>query len=332
MTLMASMSEVRQHLVMKEMIDLMEAGFVAFANGGVEMPHRIRLNAGDNGYAAFMPCYMPSHGLGIKINTNFNQNPTCYGLPRILGLLILLDTRTGMPLAIMDSTVITACRTAAVSGVAMRHLARSDAETLGVLGTGTLCLPHIQAASAVRQIRLVRVYSPHLFAHEEEFARIAEEIVETKVIIAKSAEEVVTGADILVTCTSSEVPVLDGRWISQNACVVAVGNARPNSRELDTLTVLRSSIVCDSWKSCILESGDLLIPLKEGCIKDDHVRVDLGRILQGKDKEKLSSGVVLFKSVGLAFEDLIALRYVYTKMTACAVGTSFKFFDMPAQA
>ncbi|MBV9482322.1 MAG: ornithine cyclodeaminase family protein [Acidobacteria bacterium] len=311
MTLMVSMSEVRRHLVMKEMIDQMEAGFIAFANGEVEMPQRIRLTVvGGRGYGAFMPCYMPTHGLGIKINTNFKENPSCYGLPRILGLLILLDTATGMPLAIMDSTVITACRTAAVSGVAMRHLARADAETLGVLGTGTLCLPHIQAASAVRHIRSVRVYSPHLSMRQEEFARAAQGVVDTTVEIANSAEEVVADADILVTCTSSEAPVLDGRWIPQNACVIAVGNARPNSRELDTLTIIRSSIVCDSWKTCILESGDLLIPLAEGSINDSKVKLDLGSILQGNERGKVCSGIVLFKSVGLAFEDLIAMHYV----------------------
>lgn len=334
MTLMASMSEVRRHLVMEEMIDQMEAGFIAFANGEVEMPQRIRLSIlGGDGYGAFMPCYMPNHGLGIKINTNFRRNPSGCGLPRILGLLILLDTCSGMPLAIMDSTVITAFRTAAVSGVAMRHLARQEAETLGVLGTGTLCLPHIEAACAVRRIRLIRVYSPHVSRHCQEFSRQAEKIAEAKVVIAESAEEVVAGSDILVTCTSSEEPVLDGRWIPQNSCVIAVGNARPNSRELDTFTVVRSSIVCDSWKACTLESGDLLIPLKEGSIKDDQVKVDLGCILQRQENNEQFSGVVLFKSVGLAFEDLIAARYVYTKMMDSRHVTSFNFFDqLPGQA
>lgn len=112
-----------------------------------------------SGYSAFMPCYMAGQGLGIKINTNFRDNPSRHRLPRILGLLVLLDTETGMPLVIMDSTAITVFRTAAVSGVAMRHLAKKDAEVFGILGTGVLSLPHILAAVSVGPIRKVRAYS-----------------------------------------------------------------------------------------------------------------------------------------------------------------------------
>src|SRR5882762_5016333 len=157
MTLMLSKSEVERYLVMGELIDEMQAGFFAFSDGKLEMPQRIRLATIDGGgYGAFMPCYMPGQGLGIKINTNFRENAD-HGLPRILGLLVLLDTATGMPLAIMDSTAITAFRTAAVSGVALRCLARENSEVLGIVGAGVLSVPHMLAAAAVRPIRLVKV-------------------------------------------------------------------------------------------------------------------------------------------------------------------------------
>jgi ornithine cyclodeaminase/alanine dehydrogenase-like protein (mu-crystallin family) len=332
MTLLLSKPEVSRHLVMSEMIDQMEAGFVAFANGEVEMPQRVRLATIEGrGYGAFMPCYMPNQGLAIKINTNFRENPSRYSLPRILGLLVLLDTGTGVPLAIMDSTAVTACRTAAVSGVAMRHLAREDAKVLGVLGTGALSLPHVQAASAVRPIRLVRLYSPHLSARRAEFARAAQEVTDARIDIAESAEEVVSDADILVTCTSSVDPVLEGKWIPPHACVIAVGNATPSSRELDSSTIIRSRVICDSCKACILESGDLRIPLREKSVTDDHITEDLGVILKDRRvPDRTRQGIVLFKSVGLAFEDLIAARSVYSRAIASGTGTSFDFFNTTA--
>jgi alanine dehydrogenase len=173
MTLMLSKSEVGRHLVMEELINEMEAGFLSFADGKVDMPQRIRLTTKNgDGYGAFMPCYMPDKGLCIKINTNFRDNAD-YGLPRILGLMVLLDTDTGMPLAIMDSTAITAFRTAAVSGVAMRCLSRENSEVLGIIGAGVLSIPHMLAAGAVRRIRVIRIYSPSLSTRQEEFVRAA---------------------------------------------------------------------------------------------------------------------------------------------------------------
>jgi ornithine cyclodeaminase/alanine dehydrogenase-like protein (mu-crystallin family) len=327
MTLMLSKSDVGRHLDMEELIDEMEGGFLAFSDGKVEMPQRIRLATIDGaGYGAFMPCYLPGQGLGIKINTNFRENGD-HGLPRILGLLVLLDTATGMPLAIMDSTAITAFRTAAVSGVAMRHLARENAEVLGILGSGVLSVPHMLAASAVRPIRTIRVYSPHLSARQEEFALAAQAAVGATVDVVASAERAAADADILVTCTSSASPVLDGRWLQSSTCIIAVGNATPNSRELDTTTVMRSHVVCDSWRACIVEAGDLLIPIKEGSIAGSHIEHDLGDVLKQRQPWTKGSAPVLFKSVGLAFEDIIAARSVYSKVMASKTVSRFDFLD-----
>jgi alanine dehydrogenase len=332
MTLMLSKSEVRRYLVMEELVNEMEAGFFAFAEGKVDMPQRIRLATTDgSGYGAFMPCYMPDKGLCIKINTNFRNNAD-YGLPRILGLLILLDTETGIPLAILDSTAITAFRTAAVSGVAMRCLSHKNSEVLGILGAGVLSVPHMLAATAVRPIRHVKIYSPSLSTRQDEFVLGAHLPASTAIEVVRSPEQAVAGADIVVTCTSSANPVLDGRWLEPGTCVVAVGNASPNTRELDTLTVMRSRVICDSWRACILEAGDLLIPIKEGSITDSHIKHDLGSILGQKQSPAGSSEPTLFKSVGLAFEDLIAARYVYSKAVSSRTATQFDFFDATLKA
>jgi ornithine cyclodeaminase/alanine dehydrogenase-like protein (mu-crystallin family) len=328
MTLILSKSDVRRHLKMGELINDIERGFIAFSDGNVDMPQRIRLATVDGaGYVAFMPCYVRGGSVGIKINTNFGKNAE-RGLPRILGLLVLLDTATGMPLAIMDSTAITAFRTAAVSGVAMRHLARFDASVLGVLGSGVLSIPHMLAACAVRPIRTVRVYSPHLRQRKDDFLVAAQEAVPAVVEPVTSAEQAVTGADILVTCTSSGSPVLDGQWLRSGTCVIAVGNASPYARELDTTTVTTSYVVCDSWQACILEAGDLLIPIREGAIADSHIKHDLGDILKNREERSVdSSTTVLFKSVGLAFEDIIAARSVYSKAMDYKNANRFDFFD-----
>jgi ornithine cyclodeaminase/alanine dehydrogenase-like protein (mu-crystallin family) len=332
MTLMLSKPDVAGLLVMNEMIGEIQAGFLAFARGEVQQPPRLRLATSDGGgYGAFMPCYIPGQGLAVKINTNFRGNPAL-GLPRILGLLVLLDTTTGAPLAIMDSTAITAFRTAAASGVAMRHLSRKDAITLGVLGSGTLALPHLLAATSVRDIHRVQVYSPHISDRREEFLAAARKAVKVPIDIARSAKEVVSSADILIICTGSSEPVLDGGWIRPGTCIVAVGNATPGSRELDSITVKRSRVICDSSAACLSEAGDLLIPLKEGGISKAHVACDLGDVLLGREPAvRNADDIVLFKSVGLAFEDLIAIRLVYLKAVAAGMGESFDFLRSGAE-
>lgn len=327
MTLILSKSDVSHHLDIERLIDDMETGFVAFSDGDVEMPQRIRLAVGDAGYIALMPGCLPNCGPGIKINSNFAANQA-RGLSRILGLLVLLDKETGLPLAIMDSTAITAYRTAAVSGVAMRCLSRENSSVLGVLGSGVLSIPHILAACAVRPIQTVRVYSPHLVTRQDDFVRAARATVNAAVEIVTSPEQAVANADVVVTCTSSASPVLDGNWLRSDACIVAVGNATPNSRELDTITVAASHVVCDSWRACILEAGDLLIPIREGHIADSHIKHDLGDILKNRNR-RLPGPLtrVVFKSVGLAFEDVIAGYSVYSKAVTCGVSAQFDFFD-----
>lgn len=329
MTLVLSKPEVVSLLVMSELIARMETGFLAFARGEVEQPQRVRIASRDGvGYGAFMPCYLPGQGMAVKINTNFRANPS-QGLPRILGLIVLIDARNGTVLAVMDSTAITAVRTAAASGVAMRHLSREDSATLGVLGSGTLALPHMVAAASVRDIRRIIVYSPHLVDRRKAFLAAAGEALSVPVEIATSAHEAVIHADLLVVCTSSAEPVLDGAWIRPATCVVAVGNAIPTTRELDGTAVRRSRIICDSKEACLAEAGDLLIPLSGGGISADRIEHELGDVLLGREPAvRNASDIVLFKSVGLAFEDLVASRYVYLKAVAAGVGESIDFVGM----
>ena len=315
---------------MGEIIDQMEAAFRAFHKGGVEMPQRLRIVIPHvQGYGAFMPCSIAElGGFGIKVNTNFRQNPPRLGLPSILGLIILLDTESGIPLAIMDSTLVTAVRTAAVSGLAARYLARDDSETVGVLGSGVQSIPHMEAMAEVRAVKNVFVYSPSLAPRSAEYLASVDGVLDVEVKIATDPEEVVSHADILVVCTDSTSPVLDGDWIRQGTCVIAIGNATPNTRELDTKTVTRSKIVCDSSKVCLVEAGDLLIPLREGSIREDRMQIGLADVIQDPSQGRQNRDeIILFKSVGLAFEDIMTVSHVYRKAVASEEALTFDFFS-----
>ena len=327
-TLILSKEEVRNYLSMGELIDQMETAFLAFHRGAVEMPQRLRIVVPEaQGYGAFMPCSIAElGGFGIKVNTNFKQNPRRFGLPAIIGLILLLDIESGVPLAIMDSTLVTAVRTAAVSGLAARYLARDDSETVGVLGSGVQSIPHIEAMAEVRNIKNVFVYSPSLASRSAEYLASVKEVLDARVEAASGAEEVVSRADILVVCTDSPSPVLDGSWIREGSCIIAIGNATPHTRELDTKTVTTSRIVCDSSKACMVEAGDLLIPLQEASIQKEEIQLDLGHVIQDPSLGRKSrEEIILFKSVGLAFEDIMTVSHIYRKAVARGDALTFHF-------
>ncbi len=329
MTLLLSKEDVRQCLSMGEMINQMEAAFLAFDRGGVAMPQRLRIVVGEgHGYGAFMPCAVSDlEAFGIKVNTNFRQNPVSHNLPAILGLIVLLDIQAGVPLAIMDSTLITAYRTAAVSGLAARYLARDNIETVGVLGSGVQSLAHIHALVEELDCSKVVVYSPSLAAKSSEFLNSVNRLVETPVEVADNAEEVVGQAEILAVCTDSDDPVLDGRWVQEGALILAIGNATPNKRELDTIAVKRSKVVCDSCRSCLVEAGDLLIPIEEGSISRDDIGLDLAHVILDRTRGRQHRDeIILFKSVGLAFEDIVAASHVYLRASAAGEVSRFNFF------
>ena len=331
MTIILSRADVQRCLSMSEMIARMEIAFRAFHRGNVQMPERVRLALPNgSGYAAFMPGCVPEiEGLGIKVNTNFKKNPERFGLPSILGLIILLDMKSGVPKAIMDSTLITAFRTGAVSGLATRYLAREDVRRLGVLGSGAQSVPQIQAVAEVRGIEKVSVYSPNLASKKDTFLAQLRPVVSADVEIGASAESVVRQADVLVLCSNSSTPILQGEWVQDGTCILAIGNASPNTREVDGMTVARSRVVCDSFRACLMEAGDLLIPLREGLIAKEHFQLDLGEIIENPERQRRGErDITLFKSVGLGFQDIVAAAHVYSKALAgSAPLRDFHFFE-----
>jgi ornithine cyclodeaminase len=227
----------------------------------------------------------------------------------------LFDGSTGVPRAILDASAVTAIRTAAVTAVATRALAREDARVLTILGAGVQGRAHLTALASVRQFEEVRVFAPNQ-GH-------AEALADGQAIVASSAEEAVRGADVVVLATSSSEPVLRRQWLAPGAHVNAIGASLPTARELDTATVVDAALFCDSRESLRNEAGEFLLAVKEGAIPgEDHVRGELGEVLAGlADGRVTDDELTVFRSLGLAVEDLAAAERAVAIARRRGIGT-----------
>jgi ornithine cyclodeaminase len=257
--------------------------------------------------------------LGIKVITVFPGN---LGTPfdSHQGAVLLFEGEHGRLLAIMDATEITAVRTAAVSGVATRLLARTDAEDLAILGSGTQARTHLDAMLVARPIRRVRVWS-RTRDRAEDFARRESARLGILVETAASAQEAVDHADVICTVTSSRQPVLFGEWLSPGAHVNAIGAVGAANRELDTDAVARSRLYVDRRESTVNEAGEFVQARDEGAIGDDHIVGEIGEVLAGTvPGRRTDEEITVFRGVGLAVEDLAAARLIYAKAVEAGAG------------
>ena len=323
-TLLLSGRDVRALLPMNECIEVMEGALRSVTDGSSVLPLRtvMRLDGTPNAFAA-MPAVVgkgPGASLGAKIITVFPGNDaTPYDSH--IGVVLLFDAEHGKLLAIADASSITAIRTSAVSGLATRLLAREDAKELAILGAGVLAMPHLEAVLRVRDIKRVRVWS-RSGEKSKEFAIRARKQSGLEVVVSGTAREAVESADVVCTITAARTPVLEGAWLSPGAHVNAVGASLPSARELDTAAVVRSRLFVDRRESTLSEAGDFLIPRSEGAITDAHILGELGDLLAGSVRGRVNrDDVTLFKSLGLAVEDVAALRHIHTKALAAGVGT-----------
>jgi ornithine cyclodeaminase len=235
--------------------------------------------------------------------------------------VLLFEGEHGSLQAILDASAVTAIRTAAVSGVATRALARDDAGDLAILGTGVQAATHLEAMMVARRVRRVRAWSRSP-EHARAFAARARRRHGIEVEASPSAREAVTGADLVCTVTSSREPVVQAGWIAPGAHVNAVGASVAGARELDSATVAGSRLFVDRRDSARAEAGDFLIPRAEGLVTDDHIRAELGEVLLGRRPGRASPGdVTVFKSLGLAVEDLAAARLVHSRARKTGAGT-----------
>jgi ornithine cyclodeaminase/alanine dehydrogenase-like protein (mu-crystallin family) len=289
--------QVRKHLRMEELIPAMEKALIEFSAGKVTQPVRSVITVDPpGGFFGMMPARTPD-GLGIKLVTFYPANAKL-GIPTHMATIFLVDPETGAPLAVMDGTLITEMRTAAVSAAATKRLASPDAKILAILGSGVQARSHVEALRLVRRFEEIRVWSPTK-AHAEQFA---------KQIGAKamSAEEVVRGADVVVTATSSKTPVLCGTWLKAGCHVNAVGACRPDWRELDD-EAMANIVLVDSREAALKESGDVIL-------SGAKTYAELGEALAGKVPSRANE-TTIFKSLGMAVEDIAAALLVYRLFT-----------------
>jgi ornithine cyclodeaminase/alanine dehydrogenase-like protein (mu-crystallin family) len=315
-------ADVTAILHMKECITLMRQTLAGLARGRVTMPARQHLALPHgSGTLGMMPAFLhDGPSLGIKVLTAFAGNEGT-ALDSHQGAVLLFDASNGRLLAVIDATAVTAIRTAAVSGVATELLSAPGSRELALLGTGTQAITHLDAMCAVRPIVRVRVWSRSRVRATELARQIrARGSVDAEAV--GDAREAVEGAQIVCTTTSSREPVLEGAWLAPGTHVNAVGAAAPTRRELDSEAILRSALFVDRRESALREAGDVMIPLREGAITEAHIRAEIGELLVGLHPGRGdAAAITVFKSVGLAAEDVACARYLYDHAEAAGLGT-----------
>jgi alanine dehydrogenase len=321
--LIINQSEVRQLLPMNECMDVMAEALKTLASGNAILPLRPVMWLPEKvGALGMMPAYLGDiQAMGLKVVSVFPGNHgTEYDSH--IGAVMLYETQHGQLLALMDASEITAIRTAAVSGVATGLLAREDAHSLAILGSGVQARSHLAAMLEARPVKRVRVWSRN-GEHTRTFAKKASKRHGLAVEAADSAQQAVEGADIICTTTAAPEPVLKGEWLAPGTHVNAVGSSVSFTRELDTAAMVKARLFVDRRESAINEAGDFLFPKKEGAISDDHIKGEIGELLLGTVTGRQSPGeITIFKSLGLAVEDLGAAFHVYKKAVAQGVGTA----------
>lgn len=313
--------DVRSVLTMPDLIQAMEGALAQFSSGGVKQPVRSVIEVGEHrNYFGIMPAALDNPpAVGAKLVTVYEGNHQL-GLTSHLATIVLLDHDTGALQAVMDGRYITEARTAAVSAVSVKHLARPDASVLGILGTGVQARSHLEAIRHVRQLSDVRVWSPNA-AHRARFVEDMRAATNLPIRAAASAVETTHGADLIVIASSSRTPVVEDANVAAGAHIAAVGACRPDQREMPTSLVARARVFVDSRAAARVEAGDILLPISEGAITDAHIAGELGELVAGRATGRTDGKqVTIFKSLGLAVEDMVAAHLALTRARTAGLG------------
>jgi ornithine cyclodeaminase/alanine dehydrogenase-like protein (mu-crystallin family) len=306
--------------------EAMATVLAAHARGEAFMPLRsVMMPPGAEGFMGLMPGWRQAGegakaSFGLKAICLMPGNPA-RGLDAHQGIVTLFDGEIGVPTAILDASAITEVRTAAVTAVATRLLAREDSRVLAILGAGVQAKAHLDSLLGVREFDSIRVYAP-TEAHARRLVARAPAGGPT-VIVSASAQDAVRGADVVVTSTSSREPVLRREWLAPGTHVNAVGASSPTAREIDVETVAASALFCDSRESLRNEAGEYRLALEQGLISgEDHVRGELGEVLAGtRPGRRDPTELTLFRSLGLAVEDLAAAEHAVAGARRLGLGT-----------
>jgi alanine dehydrogenase len=312
-------ADLESVLTMADTIDVVEDAFREYARGNVRMPLRIAVNMPeyDNGMHGVMHGYVGGEVDALAIKA------ARLGGGRIW--VFLFNPEDGSIRSLMDGGSITAMRTAAVCGVAAKYLARSDAEVLGLFGAGRQGRTHVAAINEVRPLKLVKIFDP-VPGKAAEFAREVSEQLGVEVVEADSPQATVTDSDMISVTASTKAPVFEGKWLDKGMHVTSIGSHGPQVQEIDSDTVARAKVVVDSKDAILAEGGDILIPISEGVITEDHIYAELGDLVtEAKPGRTSCDEITLYKSVGLALQDVAAAERAYRLAEEKGIGAVVEF-------
>jgi ornithine cyclodeaminase len=313
---------VHSLLPMSDLIAAMESALAKFSAGEVLQPVRTVLTVGPaKAYYGLMPAYVPTPAsMGAKIVTVFGENHN-KGLPSHLATILLFDPDTGSLIAMMDGRYITEARTAAVSAVSARFLAKANASTLALIGSGVQARSHLEALTHVRQLKGVRVWSPRPQSRQQ-FIDDMSPRVPIPIRDCASPEAAVEGADLIVIATASKTPVVESEWVADGAHVMCVGACRPDQREMAPALVKRARVYVDSRAGALVEAGDVVMNIADGLFDASHLRGEIGELVLGRVAGRAADAeVTIFKSLGMAVEDVVAADLVFRRASETGAGT-----------
>jgi ornithine cyclodeaminase len=319
--LVLSEHDVRELLDMESCVEAMEEVLSSLARGELFQPLRFVIRPPNaHGLLGLMPAHRsgPAGAYSLKEIVVTPTNPT-RGLDAHQGAVLLHDGETGQLVAVLNASPVTEIRTAAVSAVATRALARKDAERVAILGAGVQARSHVAAMRAVLDDPEVRIWARNLDAAEMLAAEVG-------AIVSPSVDAALFGAEVVCTTTSAAEPIVELRLLVEGAHVNAVGSSIPTARELDTATVAASSLFVDRRESALNEAGDFLIGAAEGAVGPDHIKAELGEVLTGTHPGRQDeTELTVFKSLGIAVEDLAAAELVVRRARERGVGAEVDF-------
>lgn len=327
-TLLLSRKDIESFFTMKMCMEAVEKAFAGLAQGNANMPQRTPIPLPDkSGLALFMPAHLKNlKALGAKVVSVYHENVRRHNLPAVLGTILLLDEDTGFPVAIMDGGFLTAMRTGAASGVATKHMARPDAAAATIFGTGVQAFTQVLAIHEARPLRKLMIWSIDTEAARQSFADKVRTKIGIPVELAADPAAAVNAADIVTLATSAAEPIVDGSWFKPGTHINGIGSHTPRMREFDTLTVRRSRVVCDLTEACKAEAGDFILPVASGDWAWERVAGNLGDVVLGRIAGRTSAAeITLFKSVGLAIQDMSSAKAVFDEASKRGIGMEFQF-------
>jgi len=320
MALILTREDVLEVLSMKECMEVVEHAFVELVSGTAELPMRIPIRSPE-GLSLYMPAYLKEmKALACKVVAVYKDNPVKFNLPTTIGKVLLQNPETGEVTCIMDGGYLTAVRTGAASGVATKYLANEGPGlTCGVFGAGVQAKTQLWAVTEARSLSYALVFDKDEAASGK-FASEMSEKLGIEVKVAGSTREILE-TNIIITATSSTTPLFDGTMVKAGTHINGIGSHTPNARELDTEIIKRSKFIGDSREACFKEAGDIMIPLQQGSITENHFYAELGEIITGKKPGRINnSEITIFKSNGLAIQDAATAKLVYEKAKELGVG------------